>query len=286
MFDLHIHTTFSDGQYTPEEIVKLAADAGITVLSITDHDSVAGLASGKAAADKMGIKFINGIEISCQVHRELHILGYGIDYNEPALLNTCLNFAKLREERAHRIIDFLCERGISISLDEVRKIALGSAVIGRPHFAQVLVNHGYVATIREAFDKYLAAAEFDKIERPKPTAEEGIALIAKAGGIPVLAHPALLKLDSSAEEELIKRLMGFGLKGIECLYSLHTLEQTEYYCSLAEKYDLLITGGSDFHGEKIKPEIKMGVFTTLPLCPKNFLTACQIRGKGDCEVFA
>ena len=124
MFDLHIHTTFSDGQYTPEEIVKLAANTGITVLSITDHDSVAGLASGKAAADKMGIKFINGIEISCQGHREMHILGYGIDYSEPALLNTCLTFAKLREERAHRIIDFLRERGISISLDEVRKIAL------------------------------------------------------------------------------------------------------------------------------------------------------------------
>jgi predicted metal-dependent phosphoesterase TrpH len=259
--DLHIHTTFSDGQHTPEEIVKLAADAGITVLSITDHDSVAGLASGRAAADKAGIKFINGIEISCQGNRELHILGYGIDYNEPALLATCLNFARLREERAHRIIDFLRERGISISIDEVKKTAFGSAVIGRPHFAQVLVNNGYVATIREAFDKHLAATEFDKIERPKPTAEEGIALITKAGGIPVLAHPALLKLDSGTEEELIKQLIGFGLKGIECLYSLHTPEQTEYYCSLAGKYDLLITGGSDFHGEKIKPEIKMGVFS-------------------------
>jgi predicted metal-dependent phosphoesterase TrpH len=259
MFDLHVHTTFSDGQYTPEEVVALAAHAGVTVLSITDHDSVAGLALGKASADKMGIKFINGIEISCQGNRELHLLGYGIDYNERALAETCMNFAKLREERANRIIDFLLERNVNISLDEVRKIALSSSIIGRPHFAQALLKNGYVATIQEAFDKYLAAADFDKIERPKPTAEEGIALIRNASGIPVLAHPALLKLDSYAEEELIKRLIGFGLKGIECFYSLHSPEQTEYYSSLAKKYDLFITGGSDFHGEKIKPEIKIGL---------------------------
>ncbi|MCL2283804.1 MAG: PHP domain-containing protein [Fibromonadales bacterium] len=265
MLDLHVHTTFSDGQYTPEEIVNLAVQAGIDTLSITDHDSIAGLPSGKAAADKAGIKFINGIEISCQGNRELHLLGYNFDYNEPILAATCMEFARLREERAHRIIDFLLEKGVKISLDEVREIAHGSAIIGRPHFALVLLKHGCVASIQEAFDKYLAAADFDKIERPKPTAEEGISLIKNAGGIPVLAHPALLKLKPEAEEELIKRLVGFGLVGMECFYSLHSPEQVDYYCSIAEKYNLIVTGGSDFHGEKIKPKIKMGVFLQKPL---------------------
>jgi predicted metal-dependent phosphoesterase TrpH len=263
MIDLHIHTTFSDGQYTPEEIVELAASAGITTISITDHDSVAGLARGKAAADKAGIKFINGIEISCQGNKELHLLGYDFDYNEPALIKACSEFAKFREERAHRIIEFLLERNVIISLDEVREIAHGSAIIGRPHFAQALVKHGYVATVREAFDKYLASADFDKIERPKPTAEEGIALIAGAGGMSVLAHPALLKLEALAEEELLKKLVKAGLKGLECFYSLHSPKQAERYASLAEKYGLIVTGGSDFHGEMVKPEIKLGIDYTL-----------------------
>jgi len=260
MLDLHVHTTFSDGQYTPEEIVNLAVQAGIDTLSITDHDSIAGLPSGKAAADKAGITFINGIEISCQGNRELHLLGYNFDFNEPVLAATCMKFARLREERAHRIIDFLLEKGVKISIDDVGEAAHGSAIIGRPHFAQVLLKHGYVATIREAFDKYLAVADFDKIERPKPTAEEGISLIKNAGGIPVLAHPSLLKLKPEAEEEFIKQLVGLGLMGMECIYSLHSHEQVEHYCSLAEKYNLIVTGGSDFHGEKIKPEIKLGVF--------------------------
>jgi predicted metal-dependent phosphoesterase TrpH len=259
MIDLHTHTTFSDGQYTPEEVVELAANAGITTISITDHDSVAGLARGKAAADKAGIKFINGIEISCPGNKELHLLGYNFDYNEPALIKACSEFARFREDRAHRIIEFLLERNVIISLDEVREIAHGSAIIGRPHFAQALVKHGYVATVREAFDKYLASVDFDKIERPKPTAEDGIALIANAGGIPVLAHPALLKLETLAEEELLKKLVRAGLKGLECFYSLHSPEQAEHYVSLAEKYGLIVTGGSDFHGEMVKPKIGIGI---------------------------
>jgi predicted metal-dependent phosphoesterase TrpH len=271
-FDLHMHTTFSDGQYTPEEVVKFASDAGITTLAITDHDSVGGLARGKAAADKLGMEFINGIEISCQGNRKLHLLGLHINGNDPVLAEVCLEFARTREERARKIMAFLREKDIVISLDEVRETAHGSAIIARPHFAQILVKRGVVATMDEAFDKYLSA-DFNKIERPKPTAEAGIALIKGAGGIPVLAHPALLKLKPEAEETLIEQLVGFGLKGIECFYSQHSPEQAARYAAIAEKHGLIKTGGSDFHGEKIKPKVRLGGF----FCPDSAAVICPVK---------
>jgi hypothetical protein len=266
MTDLHIHTTASDGQYTPSQIIAMAKDKGITCLSITDHDTVAGIAEGAEAARQAGIDFIPGIEISVQGHRELHILGYHIDPHNHALVAMCSEFAENRAKRGERILDYLQGYGITLALEQVL-VHTKNGLLGRPHFARALVEAGYVGTTREAFDRYLGTPAFDAIERPKPSFAEGIKIIANAGGLAVLAHPALLKLDDHALETLLRELIENGLGGIEAFYSTHTQAQTGFYLSLCEKYRLTVTGGSDFHGEKVKPDIPLGIRAALSFWP-------------------
>ncbi len=257
MVDLHIHTTRSDGQYTPAEVAALAHRAGIEIMAITDHDSVAGVAEGRSAAEALGIGFVSGIEISVRGNRELHILGYRIDERDAALESMCIEFARLRGVRQQRIIDYLATHGVIISPAQVRALA-GDAAVGRPHFARAMTELGYVSSPREAFDKYLGTPEFDAVERPKPTPQHGIDVIRRAGGIAVLAHPKLLKLDDTALDSLVKTLVSSGLGGIECYYGTHSEYETARYLTLAEKYGLLVTGGSDFHGEAVKPDVALG----------------------------
>jgi len=257
MIDLHIHTNASDGQHTPADTVRIAADEGARYIAITDHDRIAGLAQAKAAAESAGIGFIPGIEISVQGNRELHILGYYIDYNDPALARECEKFIRLREQRADRIFDYLRNKGFALSEEQVQKHTSQGA-IGRPHFAKAMVDAGYVSTVREAFDRFLGTPEFDKVERTKPTASEGISIILSAGGVPVLAHPSMLKLNDEEMEGLILSLKQVGLMGIECYYSMYTTEQVSKYLGYAKEFELLVTGGSDFHGESTRPGVKIG----------------------------
>jgi predicted metal-dependent phosphoesterase TrpH len=257
MVDLHIHTTASDGQYSPAQIVLMAKNAGLTMIAITDHDTIAGIEEGREAVRGSGIKFIGGIEISVQCNRELHILGYKVDPKNPALLSLCEGFAEGRRERGPRISEYLRGYGIHIDLEQAQKHT-GGELLGRPHFARALVDAGYVETIREAFDRYLGIPAFDKVERPKPPPGEGIKVITGAGGLAVLAHPKQLKLSDADLEKLLCELIQHGLGGIECYYSTHTPRQTEFYLYLAQKYGLAVTGGSDFHGENVKPEILPG----------------------------
>jgi len=257
MIDLHIHTTASDGQYSPAQIVGMAKNAGLTMIAITDHDTIAGIEEGTQAALASGIGFIGGIEISVQGNRELHILGYGINPQNPELLSLCEGFAEGRRMRGLRILEYLRGYGIHLDLEQAQKHA-GGELLGRPHFARALVDAGHVKTAREAFDKYLGTPDFDKVERPKPPPAQGIKTINDAGGISVLAHPVQLKLSDADLEKLLRELIQHGLGGIECYYSTHTPRQTEHYLSLARIYGLAVTGGSDFHGEKIKPEILLG----------------------------
>jgi len=257
MIDLHIHTTASDGQYSPAQIAGMAKNAGLTMIAITDHDTIAGIEEGLEAARASGIGFIGGIEISVQGNRELHILGYGIDPQNPALLSLCEGFAEDRRRRGPRILEYLRGYGIHLDLEQAQKYALGE-LLGRPHFARALVDAGHVKTTREAFDKYLGIPAFDRVERPKPLPAQGIKVINDAGGIAVLAHPVQLNLSDADLEKLLRELIQHGLGGIECYYSAHTPRQTELYLSLARTYGLAVTGGSDFHGEKIKPEVLLG----------------------------
>lgn len=266
MIDLHTHSTASDGQYTPADLMRLAAKSGISTIALTDHDTVDGIPEARAEADKLGLSFIPGIEISVKGPvKELHILGYYIDIENESLKKMCRNFVSLREERKERIFKYLDDFGVHLTKEEVEKYS-SNGLVARPHFARAMVDAGYVATTREAFDKYLATPAFDKIERPKPMPEEGIKCILEAGGIPVLAHPVQTKLSLPDLEELVISLKEAGLKGIECYYSTHTKEQTQSYLELAKKYNLIVTGGSDFHGEKVKPDICLGTGINNSLC--------------------
>ncbi len=258
MIDLHMHTNHSDGQFSPTETVRIAAEAGVTAMSITDHDTASATVEAARAAASYGICFFSGIEISVQGENELHILGYGIDPENEALQSFCRHNAEERRARSLRLIRYLTRCGIPITLEDVRRYNDGNCS-GRPHFAKTLVNLGFADSVQDAFTRYLTTPEYyADVERPKPTPEEGIRVIREAGGIAVLAHPHQLKMDNIALEKLIAGLRKCGLSGIEAYYSLHTKEQTALYLHLAEKYRLLITCGSDFHGPAVKPDIQAG----------------------------
>lgn len=257
--DLHTHSTASDGQYTPTELVRLAKDRGLALLALTDHDTTDGLDEAARAGAELGIHVLRGVELSAREYRSLHILGYGFSAESPALTRLCAGLKVGRDERKYRIIDFLKEKGVPISLPEVEELA-GGGVIGRPHFAQVLVRRGYVHSTREAFDRYLDTAEFQRIERQKPDARTCVEAIRAGGGRVSLAHPYQVHLEDGALEELVRELAGYGLDAIECYYPKHTPAQRDFYLRLARKYGLHVTGGSDFHGERVKPDVALAAW--------------------------
>ncbi len=261
--DLHIHSTASDGTLSPAEILKLAEELQLGAISITDHDTLKGCCELLEMAGSSAVEVISGIEISTSppasfsVGGSFHVLGYGIRVDDPVLN---LNLEKLqhaREDRNPFIIERLAALGVDISLDEVVQ-ASGEAQIGRPHIAQVMVHKGLVGSIDEAFDRYLGFNKPAYIEKFKLTCRQAIAMIAEAGGIPVLAHPYLLGItDASIMKSLVAVLKEMGLQGIEVYYPDHSPENISLYLKLARNFDLLITGGTDFHGA-IKPDIQLG----------------------------
>lgn len=254
--DLHTHSTASDGQYTPSQLVRLARDRGIEVLALTDHDTLDGLDEACQAGEDLGLKVLRGVELGAKEYRNLHILGYGFSRDAPALQKLCAQMKEGRDQRKYRIIDFLREKGLELTLEEVEEIA-GGDIIARPHFAQAMVRRGYVASSPEAFDRYLDTSEYAKIERQKPDARTCVETIHSAGGQVSLAHPYQVKLPDNELEALVHTLAGYGLDAIECYYPRHTPEQQAFYLHLADKYHLHITGGSDFHGERIKSDISL-----------------------------
>lgn len=250
--DLHTHSTASDGQYTPAELAKLAHARGAQVWALTDHDNLDGLSEAAAAGETLGLRVVQGVELSAEDYQNLHILGY--HFSAPVLQKWIEGLKKGRDDRKYRIRDFLRTKGLEIPLDEVDEEAGGGSV-GRPHFAKVMLRHGYVETRKEAFDRYLDTPEFQKFDSGrKPSAQTCVEKIKEAGGSASLAHPYQIVLGKESLEELVKRLADYGLDAIECYYPIHTPEQTAEYLALAKKYGLHITGGSDFHGEKNKPD--------------------------------
>lgn len=261
LIDLHVHTTASDGTLTPAGLVAHARQKGLRAVAVTDHDTVEGLPEALAEADKSGFEVIPGVEISVDYQGgEMHILGYYVDPSSEPLLVSLAQLQEYRRERNPKVIRKLRELGMHISLEEV-EAAAGGNVIGRPHFAAVLVRKGYAASTQEVFDKFLGAGQPAYVKKEKLTPEEGIELIGRAGGIPVLAHPKYLR-DHNADRlsALLRKLEAVGLKGVEVYYTTHTPEETDLYLRLAREYSLLITGGTDFHGAN-KPEIELGVGT-------------------------
>lgn len=253
--DLHTHSTASDGQYRPAELVKLAKARGIRLLALTDHDTVDGLSEAAQAGETLGLRVLNGVELGAAEYSHLHILGYGFDAADLAPL--CQRLKAGRDDRKYRIISFLQKKGLKLALEEVEEIA-GGDIIARPHFAQAMVKRGYVKSNREAFDCYLDTEEFHQtVKRFKADARTCIETIKTAGGKVSLAHPYQIGLKDGPLEELVRTMAEYGLDAIECFYPKHTPEQEAFYLRLAEKYGLYATGGSDFHGERVKPEVDL-----------------------------
>jgi predicted metal-dependent phosphoesterase TrpH len=253
--DLHVHSTASDGKFTPEEIVRKAAALGITYLSLTDHDSVDGIASAvKAAGAFPPLTVIPGVEVSTDVTEgEIHILGYFIDYHNQELSDALKRFRTSREGRAQGMVDKLAGLGMAIDWKRVREIA-GDGAIGRPHIAQAMLEKGYIDSFKEAFDKYIGRDGPAYVEREKMTPEEAVALVIRSGGLPVLAHPFTVK----NMEKWVAALKAVGLVGIEAYYKDNTPEETEATLKIADRFELVATGGTDFHGIEDTGEVMMG----------------------------
>lgn len=256
--DLHLHTTHSDGSLSPAEVVGLAQKAGVTALSITDHDITTGLAEAMTTGQALGIEVIPGVEISSEYGgSELHVLGYFLDWHDAEL---GARLATLRESRHRRnplIIERLQALGIDITYEEVRAMA-GTDSVGRPHIARVLMEKQVVASAKEAFDRFLANGKPAYVARDLPSPGEAIQWIKAAKGLAVLAHPTWIKPTEGTLADLATQLKAEGLDGIEVHYSTHTPRQTREYLSLAKQVNLLVTGGSDFHG-LTKPDIDVGI---------------------------
>lgn len=252
--DLHLHTTASDGVYSPSEVVSLAKDMGYTAIAITDHDTTDGLAEALAAGEKLELEVIPGIELSTlNGEREIHILGYYPDPESVSLQELLFKTIKTRQKRAVKMVEKLNHHGINISLSHVKEIA-GSQFFGRPHIARALLEKGYITEIASAFtEAFIGRGGRGYVERFKITPAEGIKTLKQAGAIPVLAHPGFLSKGVLVSEKELMNFIKSGLRGIEVFYCKHTLEQIEFYKSLAVKHGLLVTGGSDCHGQPNMP---------------------------------
>jgi predicted metal-dependent phosphoesterase TrpH len=257
--DLHCHSTASDGTLSPEEVVRLAKQLGLSALALTDHDTIAGIPAAAAEAKKLEIDFLPGIEISCEYPRPgtMHLLGYGIDPTNATLADLTRTLVGGRDARNQQIVDQLNQLGIPITLKEIQDIA-GGKVIGRPHIAEALVRRGVVSNTSEAFKTYLGQGGRVYVDKEQLTARRAIEMIRESGGLPVLAHPSQLQKENNAQlENVIKELIDFGLAGIEVIHSDHRDSLIDFLTNFAERYHLLKTGGSDFHGGN-KPHIQLG----------------------------
>jgi predicted metal-dependent phosphoesterase TrpH len=254
--DLHAHTTHSDGSATPEELIALACAKQARAVAVTDHDTVSAIGEARAAANGFGIEFVPGIEISAEYSPgTMHILGYFIDEQSSALGAKLEELRDARERRNPQIAERLQSLGFDISYDEVIRLA-GNQVVGRPHFARLMIQKGYVATMQEAFDRFLKKDAVAYVEKARLSPRDSIALIHGAGGVAVLAHPYQLKLSYEDGEELVGELVELGLDGIEAVYSRHSVTERTTYSEMAARHGLLVTGGSDYHGS-YKPDISI-----------------------------
>lgn len=255
--DLHTHTNFSDGSYSPTELVELANQEKVDILAITDHDTTEGLPEALAASDDLPLELIPGIELSAQFqNREMHILGYFINLTDRQFQTRLEALRATRIERLHHILDRLHSLGIDISLEEVEQ-ASGVGTIGRPHIAQTLITKGYVKNMKEAFEQFLGSRGKAYVQRNVPNAQEIIGWIIDAGGVPVLAHPYWEGFNKEESRAACHTLVEQGLQGLEVFYGNFSARHISFNLGLAKQFDLLMTGGSDFHGT-FKPDIAIG----------------------------
>jgi hypothetical protein len=265
MVDLHVHSTRSDGTYTPAELVDYAIEKGLKAFALTDHDTVDGLDDAYFYADtlrKNGCvnvpEIIPGIELSTEYEgRDIHIVGLNIDYKDKDFSAYLQNFIASRERRNIKMCALLTEHGVDIKYENLAAEFPGS-VITRAHYAKYMLNHGYIKSIKEAFDRYIGDRCPCFVAREKVTPAQAVQLILSAKGIPVLAHPILYRMSDARLDKLVSELKECGLIGIEAIYSTYNRSEERQIMELSKKYNLHISGGSDFHGAN-KPDIDLGV---------------------------
>jgi predicted metal-dependent phosphoesterase TrpH len=251
--DLHLHSTASDGAYAPAELVQMALARGLRVIALTDHDTTEGIAEALSVAQGTRLTVIPGVEISTDVPgtHELHILGYCIDHKHPGLQRRLAKLGVSRVDRAKKTLERLSQAGYPLSWEHLTELAAGG-VIGRPHIAQALVDAHHVDSISDAFHRYLGRGGPAYVERFKFSPPEAIQMIHDAGGVPVLAHPSRII-------EHIPSLIRLGIAGLEAYYPSYLPEEQRFLANLAQKHDLIATGGSDFHGQGITEADDLGV---------------------------
>lgn len=260
--DLHVHSCYSDGTMTPKELVDLAIDSNLVAMALTDHDTVDGVAEAVAAAEDKNIRVIPGVEVSCEYtispsrKKEIHILGYNLDYTQPELVETLSEVAKERDNRNRRMCENLNAAGFPIDYESLTA-RFDGMILTRAHFARFLMEKGAIPSIDFAFKKILAQDGPYFVSRKYLTPQSGIELIKKAEGIPVLAHPLLYKMSVTELHQLLEELKSYGLCGIEAMYSRNRGNDEAFVRKLAQDFDLFITGGTDFHGTN-KPDLELG----------------------------
>lgn len=270
MIDMHIHTTASDGTDTPKDTVKKAAEIGLIAIAITDHDTVSGVSEAMETGKQYNIEVIPGIEISADYNgTEVHILGYFINPCSPELKPALDWVVTDRNMRNEHIIKKLSDDGYDISLTELKEKHKGT-VLGRPHIAEHLLNKGYVNSIQQAFDEFLAEGKPYFLPRTYLPINKAIDVICSAGGVAVIAHPLQYGFNDSELHSFLLTAKRFGAVGIETIYSKYTETETEYLMQLAKDLNMFKTGGSDYHGTR-KPNIKMGIGTGKMNVPDSYL---------------
>ena len=259
MIDLHTHSSASDGQYSPADLVQKAFDRNIKVLALTDHDTTSGLQEAKQKANELGMIFVPGIEISIDRPKsEFHLLGLGLKTESESLKKIIKNAKENRENRNILMVEKLNEHGISVTLQEIKNEFPRSS-LGRPQFAEFLKNHGFVKNIQSAFDKFLSRGKPCFIEKTGIPLDDAISAIYESGGVPVLAHPLSLYLSWSHLEETVKTFREKGILGLEAYHPGARVVECEKLEFMARRLDLFVTAGSDFHGEAIRRDRRIGI---------------------------
>ncbi|MDO8568933.1 MAG: PHP domain-containing protein [Dehalococcoidales bacterium] len=272
--DLHVHSTASDGRFSPEEVVRKAAGLGLTILALADHDSVDGIVPAINAARAFPqLTFIPGVEISTDIAEgEVHVLGYFIDCTDPEFKSALYRFRDSRLGRAQGMIEKLKGLGVFIEWERVKEIA-GPGSVGRPHIAQAMLEKGYISSLKEAFARYIGRNGPAYVEREKVTPAEAVAMIARTKGLPVLAHP----FTAGNLDTLIPELKAAGLVGMEAYYGQYKVEEVLCLVSLAEKYGLITTGGSDYHGLDDSNETMLGAVDVPPESARRLIALAEQR---------
>jgi predicted metal-dependent phosphoesterase TrpH len=272
--DLHTHSTASDGTLSPAELLQAAKDAGLEAIALTDHDTTGGLVEAMSQASALGVEFIPGCELSVvSPYGNMHILGYWIPMEISKLSRTLETLRFRRHERNHLIMAKLNALGMEIRYEDVLAVAGGDAV-GRPHIARVMHEKGYADSVNEAFQIYLSSEGKAYVPKEKLSPRQAIELLKGVNATVVLAHPFLLGLQSPDLRGAVRQLKDYGLDGLEAYYTAHRRDQTETYLRIARDLNLLVTGGSDFHGS-VKPDVRLGVGFGDLFVPFELLTAMK-----------